>query len=368
MRWQRAEGVIDGRLAANARRVDIAFVVLVTALFIVMVKWANYETVPYHLIFLSLAIVYGFRVWSGGATFLVLAVIATGTGGVLFSRYLSGEINLEELSEIVLMPLILAATAWHARRRVAMQRQVEMYAETERERWLREQEFLRDCSHALRTPLTIARGHVELLGAMAGPDCAPDVAVVLGELDRLNRLASRLLAIADLERSDSLHLRPVDLGWLVRMAKTRWAASVDRDWILDVVEPAWSNIDKERLETALDAIVENAVKATGPGDTIRLVCLGGRRAQVAVADSGPGIASQDRDKVFERFWRGPAVGLERGTGLGLAFARSVAEAHGGGVFVEPAPEGGALVGLWLNVLPMPQTLPGPVVAAGERTA
>ncbi len=106
------------------------------------------------------------------------------------------------------MPMILVAMAWHARRRDAMQRQVQAYADAERARWLREQEFLRDCSHALRTPLTVARGHVELIRDFRDPqEFESDVAIILGELDHLNRLASRLLAIADVERPDALHPR-----------------------------------------------------------------------------------------------------------------------------------------------------------------
>src|SRR6478672_5002205 len=220
--------------------VDALFALLVLALLLVMIKAASWETVPYHVIFVSLAVVYGFRIWSVGTTGAVLLTLTLVTGAVLVQRWSTGRIEAEELSEIVLMPMILGVMAWHARRRAISQRQLEELAETERERRLREQEFLRDCSHALRTPLTVARGHVELFLETDDPvERQTDANIVLGELDRMNRLASRLLAIADVERPDALAVRRLDAATVVRAAANRWDASAHRAWVLEASRSAW---------------------------------------------------------------------------------------------------------------------------------
>ncbi len=348
--------------------VDLAFGAVITALILAMLMWEDFETVPYHLAFVALAAMYGFRIWSVPVTALVLALITTSTGLILIDRYLHGEVEVEELSEIALMPMILIAMAWHARRRQAMQREVQAYADGERARWVREQEFLRDCSHALRTPLTVARGHVELIRDFRDPaEFDSDIEIVLGELDHLNRLASRLLAIADVERPQALRRQPMDAAVLIGDATARWSGSTDRHWVCDAEGELWILADAERLSTALDALIENAVKATETGGTIRIA---GRRTgalvTLAVADDGPGIAIEDSEVVFERFWKRPSRRGERGTGLGLAYAKSVALAHGGGATIGRAPEGGALVGLSLKAVEPPRAQPdsGQVVGAG----
>ncbi len=317
------------------------------AMLVAMLLWEDFETVPYHLAFVALAAVYGFRVWSVRVTAAVLILLTAVTGIILVDLYFDEKVEIGELTEIVLMPMILVAMAWHAHRRAAMQRQVQAYADGERDRWLREQEFLRDCSHALRTPLTIARGHVELIrDSPSQEQFDNDIDIVLGEIDHLNRLASRLLAIADVERPQGLRLVSLDAGALVRDAAERWVGSASRAWSTDVSPESWVYADQERLATALDALVENAVKATEAGGRIRLICRGeAGQVFVGVADDGPGVRAEDMAHVFDRFWRRPSPQGERGTGLGLAYARSVAIAHGGSARVDRAPEGGALVGM-----------------------
>ena len=295
-RLLRTEEDLASWVRRNPRVVDLSFAVLIVGLLAAMVLWQNFETVPYHVAFVSLAVVYGFRAWSVPVTAAALLAISATTGTDPRRALPHGAIDLEELSEIVLMPMILVAMAWHARRRDVMQRQVQAYADAERARWLREQEFLRDCSHALRTPLTVARGHVELIRDFRDPqEFESDVAIILGELDHLNRLASRLLAIADVERPDALHRQVLDLGQLVRNAATRWSASVDRRWECDVSEVSWVLADRERLESALDALVENAVKATGDAGLIRLACRPrGMQVEMTVSDDGPGHQRRGR--------------------------------------------------------------------------
>ena len=89
----------------SPRAIDIGFGIWVVILLVAMIRWLNYETIPYHIIFVSLAVVYGFTVWSRGVMNLVLLFLILVTGAVLLHRYVNGYIEAEELSEIVLMPL-----------------------------------------------------------------------------------------------------------------------------------------------------------------------------------------------------------------------------------------------------------------------
>jgi signal transduction histidine kinase len=325
------------------RGVDIAFAIWSLVLSYAMFVMAGYETVPYHILFVSFAAVYGFRAWPLGVTVGVLGAIVATTGGILVLHWRQDLLPSDELFEIVLMPMILGAMVWHARRRFAAQRQLELLAQQERDRRIREHEFARDTSHALRTPLTIARGHVELIQDSEISDLVrQDAGVVLEELDRIGRMASRLLAIAELERPDALNLQSVDVAALARDTHSRWAASISRDWSLEAPPELFAVIDEDVLRVVLDALIENAVAVTTPTDQVRVVCrsLQGR-VMVGVADSGPGIGAADARLVFERFWR--SAGKREGTGLGLSYVRAAAEAHGGWAFVAGSEFGGALV-------------------------
>ena len=159
----------DGVLPTVARpryvglAVDVSFAAVVLALLFAMYRMNGYETVPYHVILVSFAAVYGFRMWSLPVTVVVLVSINLGTGAIMVTRWAEGLMPVDELSEIVLMPMILGAMVWHARRRAAVEHQLAELAELERERRVREHEFSRDTSHALRTPLTILRTNIEVL-------------------------------------------------------------------------------------------------------------------------------------------------------------------------------------------------------------
>ncbi len=329
------------------RGVDVGFALTALLLLAAMVALDGAATVPYHVMFVVFAAVYGYRTWPLPVTVLVLGAVILSTGSVLFADWRAGEIPGDELFEIVLMPLIVGAMIWHARRRVVAQQQVELLMQQEREARVREHEFARDTSHALRTPLTIARGHIELLHESARDDgVRADAEVALAELDRLDRMASRLLAIAELERPDTLSVRPVDVAALVRETHARWAASVARRWSLDCPETLRAPVDDDVLRAVLDALIENAVKVTSPHERVRVVCRPTAAAVlVAVEDGGPGIAPADAPFVFDRFWRSSQK--RQGSGLGLSFVRAAVEAHGGTVQLGSSAEGGAAIGCLL---------------------
>ncbi len=344
--------------------VDLTFAAWILALLYATLVMDGYETVPYHVLFVSFAAVYGFRVWSLAVTIAVLVAIVLATGVIFYMHWAEGRIPGDELFEIALMPAILGAMIWHARRRFAMQRQVEHLARLERDRRLHEHELARDTSHALRTPLTIARGHIELIKESTDDELVQhDTDVALAELDRIGRMASRLLAIAELERPDVLSPRLVDLTQLATDVHDRWSVSVQRRWSIDAPENLKLTVDDDVARIALDALIENAVAVTEADDEIRLVC---RRDDdcvlLGVADGGPGISPADASHVFQRFWR---KGDDRsGTGLGLSYVRAAAEAHGGDVVVTRSRLGGALVGLRLPLRdPVRATAPIPARAA-----
>lgn len=329
-----------GRTARTGVVVDVLLAVFVLGMIVAMVMMPGHETIPYHLMFLAVTLVYGFRVWPMGPTSLVIGAVTLVTGAIFYLHYLDDRIDAPELSEVPLMPMLLLAMVWHARRRAEAQRQVEEMAEERHRSLEREREFLRDTSHAIRTPVTIARGHVELIqGTLADPLAYDDSDVVLRQLDRMDALSTRLLALARLDSAGTLHRSTLDLGCFVEEIAVNWTGTAERDWVVDRPDPRQTgqvmvSADREWLELAVDALVENAVHFTVPGDRIELSSRRNRRVgTIRVADSGAGIASEDLPRVFDRFWhRRPPDGMP-GSGLGLAMAAAAAQAMGGSLVV-----------------------------------
>ena len=320
--------------------VDLMLAAFVVAMLVAMELIPGEETIPYHLMFLAITLVYGFRVWPMGPTLLVIGAITVVTGVIFDMHYLEGRIDAPELSEVPLMPMLLLAMVWHARRRAQAQRQVEEMAEERQRSLLREREFLRDASHAIRTPVTIARGHVELIqGTLSDPLAYDDSDVVLRQLDRMDALSTRLLALARLDSAQSIHPEPLELGAFVEQIGGNWTGTAERNWVVDRPDPGLTgqvqvSADREWLELAVDALVENAVHFTGPGDRIELSChREGGVGTIRVADSGAGIAPEDQPHVFERFWHHRPPGGMPGSGLGLAMAWAAAHAMGGSLVV-----------------------------------
>lgn len=192
--------------------------------------------------------------------------------------------------------------------------------------------FLDGAAHELRAPLTVVRGHVELLDDDDPAGREADVALVLEEVDRMDRLVDDLRVLARSERPDFLDPEPVDVHELVSSIGRKAAAMSDRRWVvvddagdLDVVVRA----DGQRLTQAVLALVDNALHVTTEVDTIE---IGGTvRAEelvLWVRDTGPGIAEDDLPTLFDREGRT----VERrpgGTGLGLPIVAAIARAHHG---------------------------------------
>jgi signal transduction histidine kinase len=253
---------------------------------------------------------------------------------------------------------------WHAQRRLAADAERDRVSDENARLLDTQRQFLQDASHQLRTPITIALGHAELLASeLAGRPEARDIHVVVGELTRLRRLGERLLMIAASEDPDFLRPEAVALERFTVEVFRRWMPTSERRWALGRLDSVMVSADRERLGLAVDALLENAVRNTGAGDPIRLSVLrgqDGRTGRMIVADGGEGIPPAELDRIFERFRTGPQPGGARGTGLGLALVRAVAHAHGGEVTVRSAPGQGSEFELILPAL----AIPGATGAAG----
>jgi signal transduction histidine kinase len=331
--------VLFDRLEWPLRRehwIDVAWAVFAAANLAAMLLFREWETVPFHFIWVSLTLLYGFRVWRVGPTMLTLAVVMISTGAFILIDVSMAAQPLDEITEVPLMAAMFLAMVWHARRRLAATEELERLYETNVRLLERERRFIQDASHELRTPITVALGHAELMHrASEGSLSAEDAHVVVEELTRLRRLAERLLLLAASEHPDFVHKVRLEIEPVVVDTLRRWTP-IPRRWVLGEVEEATVDADPDRLALALDALIENAVKHTRPEDSITMsVRRDDGSAVIVVEDTGDGIAKEDLTRIFDRFARSDAARNREGggVGLGLAIVRTVAEAHGGSVSV-----------------------------------
>lgn len=334
-----------GTLAATPAGawVDAALLAFCLAMLALMRYSPDWATIPYHLLFLSIILVYGFRVWSLPATGAVIVGVTLVTGLMMGLDARAGVIERTELAEVPLMPLLLVVMAWHARRRAAAIRALKDMAVVQQSVLDRERQFFRDTSHAIRTPVTIARGHLELARVdPAQPSLPADLDVALRQLDRMTVLSNRLLALAQLDSGAALPTQNLDAAAFLLELGDNWSAVPGRRWVVEAPHDAVIAADPVWLALAVDAVVENAVHFTQEGDRIelRLEVLPST-ATITVTDQGPGVAPADREQVFDRFWhRRPPHG-PMGSGLGLAMTRATARALGGDAVVAASAGSGA---------------------------
>jgi signal transduction histidine kinase len=207
--------------------------------------------------------------------------------------------------------------------------------------------LLSDVSHQLRTPMTVARGHLEVLqrtGGFGDREADATVSLVLDELDHMRALVERLLLLGRAMEPDFLVRQPIDVRAF--MADLFDAAQIiaPRLWSLAPPPDVVLHADPEKLRGAMLNLVDNAVHATTPDDAIEFSASIDREGRLVLCleDSGPGIPPAEREAVLARFARPGARG-EGGSGLGLAIVKAVAEAHGGFVEVGASGLGGARV-------------------------
>ena len=316
--------------------VEIGWGVFAAINYAAMIAWPSWETIPFHFVWISLTLVYGFRVWKTRFTSAVLLVVVATTGAAIFADAFVGLQLWGELFEVPLMSAMFLAMVWHARRRQAAVERAKEMAE-------RQERFLHDVSHELRTPVTIARGHLELLRGSTGD---ADLAIALDELGRIDRLISRLLLIASAEQPGSLFTVRVDVESFLDDIFMRWCEVAPRGWQLGTIAAGSIEIDSEAVRGAVDALIENAVKHTAPTDSIELSAVAlADELLIEVADGGDGIPEDALERIFDRFARGDAARTRSagGAGLGLSIVRAVAHAHGGSVEVSPRARGTAFI-------------------------
>jgi signal transduction histidine kinase len=202
--------------------------------------------------------------------------------------------------------------------------------------------FVSDAGHELRTPITIVRGHLELLGDDP-QERRETVALVTDELDRMSRFVDDLLVLAKSERNDFLRLADVELGALTEELLDKASGLAARRWNMEARGETRLRADRQRLTQAIMGLAHNAVQHTSDGDPVWIgSAVDGEEASLWVRDSGPGIAAADQARVFERFARaGASRRRSEGAGLGLAIVRAIAEAHGGRVELVSRPGAGA---------------------------
>ena len=205
-----------------------------------------------------------------------------------------------------------------------------------------QRQFLDDAGHELRTPLTVLRGHLELLETDSPEEVAATRELLLDEVDRMARLVNDLILLAKSDRPDFVSLGEVDLGELTDDVLAKARALGPRDWQIDAAAEVAVHMDAQRVTQALLQLADNAVKHTREGDTIAIgSSYDAGSARLWVRDTGPGVAPEDREKIFERFGRADVAENDEGFGLGLSIVRAIALAHGGDVEVTDAPSGGA---------------------------
>ncbi|MBN6036942.1 ATP-binding protein [Amycolatopsis sp. 195334CR] len=209
-------------------------------------------------------------------------------------------------------------------------------------------EFLDDAGHELRTPITIVRGHLELLGDDPA-ERAEVVRLCTDELDRMARIVDDLLLLAKAGQPDFLRPEWTSVPELTSDLDAKVRAIAPRAWSLEAIGEGEAWLDGQRVTQAVVQLAQNAVQHTSDGDAIRLgSALIGDTVSFWVTDSGAGVPPEEASKIFERFSRGASGARDpKGAGLGLAIVKAIADAHHGRVLVHSPPGEGATFGIEL---------------------
>lgn len=195
--------------------------------------------------------------------------------------------------------------------------------------------FINDAGHELRTPITIIRGHLELLGD--DPEEQKEtLAIVTDELDRMSRLVNDLLLLAKAERPDFLNLETVDVEVFTEELLAKAKALGDRHWQIESQALCRIVADRQRLTQAMMNLAQNAVQHTKREDAIFLgSAVKNKEVIFWVRDTGEGIPATEQKRIFERFARVTnSRRRSEGYGLGLAIVKAIVDAHEGRVELE----------------------------------
>ncbi len=173
--------------------------------------------------------------------------------------------------------------------------------------------FLDDAGHELKTPLTVMRGHLELLDPADAAEVAETRELLLDEADRMSRLVGDLIVLAKTRRPDFLSVEPVALEPFTHTLLAKARGLGDRDWQLDASARGTFTVDEQRITQAVLQLADNAVKHTDPGDTVAIgSSIADGTTTIWVRDTGRGVAIAQREAIFERFGRGNVRAGRRG--------------------------------------------------------
>lgn len=217
-----------------------------------------------------------------------------------------------------------------------------------------QRQFIHEASHELRNPLAVIRTNIDV--TLADPDASTDdlrhtAEVVQKSTERMSRLVDDLLIYAR-KGSLSLERERVDAADIASEAVVEFTATAEAKDVrleCDTEAELWIDADRLALRQALANLLANALRVAPEQSTVRVSA--GRKPGwiwLGVEDEGPGIAAEDQERVFQRFYRADGEnGEARRSGLGLTIVRQIAEAHGGEVRLVSEPGRGAAFAIWL---------------------
>jgi two-component system sensor histidine kinase MprB len=201
-----------------------------------------------------------------------------------------------------------------------------------------QRQLVADASHELRTPLTSMTTNLELLADGDGLRDPEAPALVRDAIDQARELRSLVNNLVDLARygKDTARTEDTRLDLVTETVLAKAAARPAAPLFESTLAPCLVHVDPDAIERAIGNLVDNAVKWSPPGGTVRITVAGG---EFTITDEGPGIPLSDLPFVFDRFYRSTQARAMPGSGLGLAIVRQVVETHGGSVAAEPLERG-----------------------------
>lgn len=227
--------------------------------------------------------------------------------------------------------------------------------------FLGQRRVLNDVRHELATPVTIIRGHIDMVDRADPGDVAQTLDIVAEELDRMTGLIAQIADLADAERAAAHSPRAVDIGDLTRSVFDKARALGDHEWRLGRIATGDAVVDPTQLTQAWLQLADNAAKHSPAGSWIEIgSAMDATHLRCWVADGGPGIPESARTRIFERFGRAEASRGTAGSGLGLSIVQALTLAHGGRIELDTVVGRGSI---FTMVLPRRGAAPD-----GERTA
>ncbi len=341
-----------------------ATLAVLVAVSVTLWRYPSTELVVFHCVWIGLAMV-ALRAPSPRLQSWVLVGFVTGLATIIEVQDVrKGNEGLEGLVELPLDLVAFVGLVYLARRHRHALAAEHDAAVTEHRINENQRAFFANASHGLRTPITVARGHAQLvLQDATDPSTRADVAVILDELERLTKATDRILKLSVANQLNPQHQQQVEVDALIRSTVERWRPAAPRQWSGEPNCPGLTiRAERESLTEAIDALIDNAVAATAPGGAITVGSqIVDGMVVLSVTDDGPGVEAIDTERLFEPFARGPrrAAQAAGGTGLGLAIVRAVAASHGGEATMRTTPGRGTTVSI---------TIPCPPSVSKDRSS